>query len=67
MIHIKEYTGIEDARQEVYFFTKRHGGIFVKHTNDLCVEFSYDQEYLWKNAIYDIMFAEIWQRIKRFL
>ena len=64
MIHIKEYTGIEDARQEVYFFTKRHGGILSKMDG---VEWRGCHRLYWEHLSHDIMFAEIWQRIKKFL
>ena len=59
---MKEHLTIEDARQEVYFFNKRHGEISIKIS---IVEFSLGDTMYWFTKCSDIMFKEIWERIRK--
>ena len=59
---MKEHLTIEDARQEVYFFNKRHGGILAKmSTVELCLA----DRIHWFAKYSDVMFNEIWERIRK--
>ena len=62
--HTVEWTGRRDARQEVYFFSKRHGGIMSKMST---CEWGISHRMYWACHAHEVMFNEIWQRISKLL
>jgi hypothetical protein len=62
---MKEQLNKRDSLTELFMFSKRHGGVLL--SNYCGLEFTIEDEKKWISTCHDIMFAEIWERLKKII